>query len=97
VPLDRAAPWGGSQLRPLNAPTAIRVQVDANGQPQAVWRRGWSEPRTVARVQDRWRIDDEWWREHAISRVYHALILDDGALLTVYHDLVQDAWFDQRP
>jgi hypothetical protein len=50
----------------------------------------------VARIQDRWRIDDEWWRSEPISRLYHDLVLEDGARLTVYHDLVTDAWFEQR-
>jgi len=49
----------------------------------------------VARVQDRWRIDDEWWRERPISRLYYTLLLDNGVPLTVYHDLVTDEWFEQ--
>ena len=50
----------------------------------------------MAAIQDRWRIDDEWWREHAIARLYYQLLLDDGSLLVVYHDLLHDAWFEQR-
>jgi hypothetical protein len=82
-------------LRPLNAPTPLRMQTDAHGRIVAVWRRGRLTPRTIASVQDRWRID-EWWREHPVSRLYYALLLDDGTLLTVYHDLLADAWFEQR-
>src|SRR4051794_33921983 len=85
-----------ANLRPLNAPTPLRVQTDAHGRITSVWRHGRLTPRTVDAVQDRWRIDDEWWREHAISRLYYALVLDDGTLLTVYHDLLVDAWFEQR-
>ena len=81
--------------RPLNVPRPIRVQLAA-GQPRAVWRSQRPDARPVVAVQDRWRIDDEWWREHAISRVYYTLLLDDGSLLDVYHDLVSDAWFEQR-
>jgi hypothetical protein len=83
-------------LRPLNAPIHIRVRVDGAGRPLALRRRGWSRPRAVARIQDRWRIDDEWWRTRPISRLYHRLLLEDGTLLTVYHDLVTDTWFEQR-
>ncbi len=83
-------------LRPLNAPTPLRMQTDAQGRIVAVWRQGRLTPRTIASVQDRWRIDDEWWREHPISRLYYELLLDDGTLLTVYHDLLADAWFEQR-
>ena len=83
-------------LRPLNAPSPVRVQTDARGRIVSLWRQGRLTPRTIAAIQDRWRIDDEWWREHAIARLYYELLLDDGTLLTVYHDLSIDAWFEQR-
>ncbi len=81
--------------RALNGPVPVRVRADADGRPLMVQRRGWPRPRTVACVQDRWRIDDEWWRERPISRLYYMLLLDNGMLLTVYHDLVTDEWFEQ--
>jgi hypothetical protein len=28
--------------------------------------------------------------------MYYAVVLDDGAFLTIYHDLTTDAWFEQR-
>jgi hypothetical protein len=28
--------------------------------------------------------------------MYYVLLLDDGSLLTIYHDLVTDEWFEQR-
>jgi hypothetical protein len=82
-------------LRPLNAPVPIDVAVDALGQPHSVSRGGRAR-RAVAAVQDRWRIDDEWWREHAIARMYYTLILDDDSPLNVYHDLLANAWYEQR-
>ena len=81
------------KLRPLNAPRPIRVEVDANGQPHVIWR---PTEHGVLRIQDLWRIDDEWWREHPISRLYYTLLLDDGSLLVIYHDLLTDAWFEQH-
>jgi hypothetical protein len=45
---------------------------------------------------NRWRIDDEWWREHAVSRMYYTLLLDDDSLLAVYHDLLANTWHEQR-
>ena len=83
-------------LRPLNAPSPLRVQTDAQGRIVSIWRQGRLTPRTIDAVQDRWRIDDEWWREHAVSRMYYAVVLDDGTFLTLYHDQVHDAWFEQR-
>jgi hypothetical protein len=90
------ASLGARDLRSLNRPSPVWVEADVIGRPQTVRRRGWSEPRAVASMQDRWRIDDEWWRGNPISRLYHTLELDDGTLLTVYHDLVADAWYEQK-
>src|SRR5437870_9694304 len=83
-------------LRPLNAPSPLRVQTDAGGRIVSIWRQGRLTPRTIVAVQDRWRIDDEWWREHAVSRMYYVVVLDNGTLLTLYHDLITNAWFEQR-
>jgi hypothetical protein len=85
-----------SDLRPLNAPSPLRVQTDTQGRIVSLWRQGRLTPRSIAAIQDRWRIDDEWWREHVIARLYYELLLDDGTLLTVYHDLAADLWFEQR-
>jgi hypothetical protein len=52
--------------------------------------------RDVAAVQDRWRIDDEWWRETAVSRMYYQLQLDSGRVITVYRDLIGGGWWEQR-
>ena len=95
VPHPRVS-LGARALRPLGAPVPLRVRVGSDGQPLAVRRRGRPGLRAVARVQDCWRVDDEWWRERPISRLYYALLLDDGTFLVGYRDLVADAWFEQR-
>ena len=82
--------------RPLNAPVPIAVRADQRGHPLAVRKPAWPRERRVASIRDRWRIDEEWWRAEPISRLYHELVLEDGTLLTVYHDLVADEWFEQR-
>ena len=74
----------------------IEVAIGADGRPHTVAREGRLESRAVSAIQDRWRIDDEWWREHAVSRMYYALLLDDGSLLSVYHDLLANTWHEQR-
>jgi hypothetical protein len=50
----------------------------------------------VASLQDRWRIDDEWWRETPIARAYYQLQLASGRVVTVYRDLVGGEWWEQR-
>jgi hypothetical protein len=46
-------------------------------------------------VQDVWRIDDEWWREQPVSRLYWRLALEEGQVVTVYQDLAARRWFRQ--
>jgi truncated hemoglobin YjbI len=49
----------------------------------------------IARIQDTWRIDDEWWRD-LISRRYYVLVLHNDTLRTVYQNLVDGQWYEQR-
>ncbi len=81
------------RLRPLNRARPIRVEADESGEPQAVVLG--HERLAVAAVQDRWRIDDEWWRKE-VSRLYLSLLLEDGRVVTVYHDLLADQWLQQK-
>jgi error-prone DNA polymerase len=90
------APVGARSVRPLNVPLLLRVDTDPSGRPVAVCRARWSKPRRAVRIQDCWRIDDEWWREHPISRMYFILLLEDESVLTVYHDLIGDRWYEQQ-
>jgi hypothetical protein len=50
----------------------------------------------VTLVRRPWRIDQHWWREGAISRLYYRVAPADGPPLTVYHDLVSDTWSRQE-
>jgi hypothetical protein len=52
--------------------------------------------RAVACIQDRWRIDDEWWRERPVSRMYYQLQLESGRVITIFHDLHGGSWCEQQ-
>jgi hypothetical protein len=82
------------QLRPLGEPRPVHVRTDDHGEPEFVRLPG-KTARRVVTLRERWRIDDEWWRQ-TISREYFAIVLDDGRVLTLYHDLVEDAWYAQK-
>jgi len=82
------------RLRPLAGPRRVRVQPDAHGVPRAVAFEG--ERRAVVCVQDRWRIDDEWWRETPLSRLYYQVQLDGDRVVTLYRDLAGGGWWLQR-
>ena len=75
------------RLRPLREPRPVAVEADDEGWPVAVMLRG--RRLRVLQVQDAWRIDDEWWRERPVSRVYYEVALEDGRVMTVYEDLVR--------
>lgn len=88
---DPRAKARAEQLRPLNRPQAAVIQTE-NGLPAAVVEG--TRRHRVTQVQDVRRTDDEWWR-NPISRRYYRLVLEDGSLRTVYHDLIVDAWYAQ--
>jgi hypothetical protein len=81
------------RLRPLNQARPIRVETDESGEPVAVVLE--RERLAVADVQDRWRIDDEWWCKE-VSRLYFEFALEDGRTLTIYRDLVTGRWSQQN-
>ena len=81
------------QLRYLNQPRPVRVLADERGRPKSVVLERKAQP--VTRIRDRWRVDDGWWRE-PLCRMYWELELQDGRVLTVYHDQIAGAWFEQR-
>ena len=72
----------------------MAVEADAEGRPVAVTLRP-GERLRVLQVQDTWRIDDEWWRERPVSRVYYEVALEDGRAVTVYRDLISGGWLSQ--
>ena len=51
---------------------------------------------TVERIDEVWRVVDEWWRTTPIARNYYRVSLDDGRLVTLFHDEIVDGWFLQR-
>jgi hypothetical protein len=71
----------------------LRVEAGEDGRPIAVYlsRRRYA----VEAVLGTWRIDDEWWRERPISRLYYSLLLEDGRTVTVYRDEVSGRWWKQ--
>jgi hypothetical protein len=87
----------------------VAVATDANGRPRSMRRSAGTLKgsqavpgdrlgplKAVASIRDRWRLDDEWWRERPVSRLYYALLLEDGALLVVFQDLIEGGWYEQR-
>lgn len=96
---------GTDRLRAVNGPRPAVVELDESGSPtkiemrsaECVVRKGdVREPVTIDAVRETWRIDDEWWRE-PITRMYYEVLLQDGARLVLFVDLVNKEWFVQKP
>ena len=85
-------PIRAHQLRPLNRPRPCQVTTE-RGVPTEIIEGSRHYP--VERVQDRWQLNDEWWR-NVIDRHYFELVMADGRIRTVYHDRQQNTWFEQR-
>ena len=90
---DPKPPSHRPRLKPLGQPKPVVVRTDEHGLPTHVRLPG-KTARRVEAVRERWRIDDEWWRE-SISREYLTVVLDDGRVLTLYHDLEDGVWYAQ--
>jgi hypothetical protein len=79
--------------KPVNTPEALQVEEDVLGLPVAV--KG-KRRQTVVSIEDKWRLDDEWWRAEPVSRLYHRVLLSSGQRLVLYKDLVRGGWYEQE-
>jgi hypothetical protein len=79
-------------LKPINQPEPEKVEEDASGRPVAL-RTKRRQP--VQAIDDRWRLDDEWWRSEPVSRMYYAVRLASGQKLVLYKDLIGGGWYRQ--
>jgi hypothetical protein len=79
-------------LQPLNRPRQVKVDAE-EGTPSAVHLSG--RQTAVEAVIETWRIDDEWWRDKPIARVYWRVVLEDGRVVDVYRDLASGKWWRQ--
>ena len=79
-------------LKPVNQPEPERVEEDTTGLPVALRTK---QRLSIKTIDDRWRIDDEWWRSEPISRLYYAVRLGSGQRLVIYKDLISGNWYRQ--
>ena len=81
-------------LRPLNLPVSIAVEEDTRGRPLTLILRG--RKLKVASIDDLWEIDEEWWREKPVLRMYYQVATEDGRPITLFRDMVDGGWYRQR-
>jgi hypothetical protein len=81
--------------RPVNVPETVKVEEDASGSPALVVVKRRSFQGRVISTEDRWRIDDEWWRSEPVTRLYYNVLLVSGQRLVLYKDLTTNEWYQQ--
>jgi hypothetical protein len=79
-------------LKPVNLPEAVQIEEDTKGLPLVLRSK---RRQKIISIEDRWRIDDEWWRSEAVSRLYYAVLLASGQRVVLYKDLAQNTWHRQ--
>ena len=83
---------GADTFKPVNAPDQIQIVENQQGDPATIM----MERRSIGlSVIDSWRIDDEWWRDRPVSRLYFDVILTSGHRFVVYKDLAGGRWYRQ--
>jgi hypothetical protein len=50
----------------------------------------------VTAIEDRWRIDDEWWRSEPVTRLYFVALFASGQRLIIFKDLNNGQWSRQE-
>jgi hypothetical protein len=85
---------GSESFRPLNPPIPIDVRESTHQTPRAIKMKGrW---RRVVSIDDLCNVDEEWWRERPIVRMYYRVILEDDRPITVFRDMLDGAWYRQN-
>ena len=89
---DSRTAAGADRLRPLNEPRPIAVDLGRDGLPVRIVEHG--RRQQIAAIQERWVIEDEWWRE-PLRREYLTVLTASGSVRTIYTDSIAGAWFAQ--
>jgi hypothetical protein len=81
-------------FRPLNPPIPVEVRENAQQKPLSIRiKRRWL---SVVSINDLCNVDEEWWREKPIVRMYYRVSTEDGRQITVFRDMLDGAWYRQN-
>ena len=87
-PADLTVAARGPQRSAATLPGAARPGASPSGRTHA-----------VERVEEVWRIAEEWWREAPLQRTYYQVLVDGGRPFTLFHDDAappEEGWYEQR-
>ena len=94
-----ATPRGTSRpggIRRLNVPRSIDVQANPSSRLPTAFKERGGAWRTVASLEDTWRVEDEWWRESPLARAYYQALLEDDRVVTFFLDEMTGRWHTIR-
>ncbi len=91
---DPRGETGTRRVRRLKEPRPVSVEAAADGSPQRLLVAG--QWRDLSPVRRPWRVDQLWWREAAVSRMYYRVATEDSPPLTLFQDLRTGVWFRQE-
>ena len=84
-------------------PVAVVVPPPINNRPAHSRRLVQQQPTTlklaaqkITAINDLWQVNDEWWREHPISRRYYQITTQSDSRLTVFQDDLNGNWYWQK-
>ena len=83
-----------SRIRPLNRPELVQVEEDGDHRPATIISHG--QRGKVTSIEDVWEVVDEWWRASPIARRYYRVAIEEGATITVFRDLINGVWYEQK-
>jgi hypothetical protein len=80
-------------FRSLNPPIPVDVRENAQQRPLAIRIKGrWLK---VVSIDDLCNLDEEWWQERPIVRMYYLVLLEGDRPITVFRDMLDGAWYRQ--
>ena len=79
-------------IKPVNLPEPVQVETAPSGLPSAIRT---PQRLVIKAVEDHWRIDDEWWRDEEVSRIYYTLLFPAGQRMVIFQDLITGQWYRQ--
>ena len=90
-------------MKILNTPRVIKVRINSTGNPTDIYIPSSAQLRSngkwvkVIKVENLWKVNDEWWRgpDKEISRLYYVLRMDSGQQITMFLDLITNKWHRQ--
>ena len=84
-------------------PAAVDIPLTINSHPTFSRRLAQQQPSSsklvaqkITAINDLWQVNDEWWREHPISRRYYQITTQNDRRLTIFQDGMNGNWYWQK-